>query len=97
MFAHQTWETKNVPVFYNAHTCAASVGQALISVATEGDCAMEAIISTAETGFNGSLVGSSIPYTHTQAEKEGERKRERQRERARRRGRKRGRERKKER
>lgn len=38
-----------------------SVGQELFSGATGDAWAMEAIISAAETGFTGSLVGSSIP------------------------------------
>ena len=42
-----------------------SVVVLVISVATAGVCAIEAIISAAETGFTGSLVGSSIPWTQT--------------------------------
>lgn len=54
------------------------MGQELISVATDGDCAMEAIISAAETGFTGSLVGSSIPYKHTERERREEMREKRQ-------------------
>ncbi len=42
-----------------------SGGQVFSSAATEGDCAIEAIISAAETGFAGSFVGSSIPCRPT--------------------------------